>query len=126
MNEPADQAREALIVAPAHRLVDAVADVLAERYGVTATELFQVDYRLAVLLPLGEGTGITAPGHPAWRCFDHQEPVLDGTTGYFPVTMRGEQRGVLRLAPVSDEPAVRDELAGIATTLAHELAAVAA
>ncbi|MEV4200177.1 PP2C family protein-serine/threonine phosphatase [Micromonospora globbae] len=126
MSEPVDRARSALTEAPVDRLVDAVADVLAGSYGITAVELLQVDYRLAALVPLGPEEPVTSPGHPAWRCFDHQEPVRDGHTAYVPVSMRGERRGVLRLAPVPDASAVLAELAEIATALAHELAAVAA
>ncbi|MDO3702170.1 PP2C family protein-serine/threonine phosphatase [Micromonospora sp. C28SCA-DRY-2] len=126
MSEPVDRARRALIESPADLLVDRVAAVLAESYGVTGTELFQVDYRLSALLPLHDGDPITTPGHPAWRCFDHQTPVVVDQVGYLPVSMRGERRGVLRITPVPVPPAALDGLAEVATALAHELAAVSA
>ncbi|MFI5489949.1 PP2C family protein-serine/threonine phosphatase [Micromonospora echinaurantiaca] len=126
MSETVDQARRALIESPADLLVDRVAAVLAGSYGVTGTELFQVDYRLSALLPLHDGEAVTSPGHPAWRCFDHQAPIVAEQVGYLPVSMRGERRGVLRVTPVPDDPAALDGLAEIATALAHELAAVSA
>ncbi|MFC4019404.1 PP2C family protein-serine/threonine phosphatase [Micromonospora sp. GCM10011542] len=124
MSEPVSRARRALNETPADLLLRGIADVVAESYQITHTELFQVDYRLAELLPLTEGAAITGPGHPAWRCFDHQMPVVADGTGWFPVSMRGERRGVLALAPVPDDPTVVAELAEIATALAHEVAAV--
>ncbi|MET8231954.1 PP2C family protein-serine/threonine phosphatase [Micromonospora sp. NPDC005298] len=126
MSEPVNQARRALNETPADRIVGGVGDVLARSYGITDVELYQVDYRLSQLLPLTEGDPITGPGHPAWRSFDHQSPLLADGTGWFPVSMRGERRGVLRLAPVPNDPTVLGELDEIATALAHELAAVSA
>lgn len=126
MSAAVDRVRRQLTGTPADLLVDAVATELARSYAITSTELFQVDYRLAVLLPLGDGRPLTEPGHPAWRCFDHQEPIVAGSIGYLPVGMRGERYGVLRVAPLPDAPAVVDELAEIATALGHELAAVSA
>ncbi|PWU49364.1 serine/threonine-protein phosphatase [Micromonospora globispora] len=126
MSGPEDRARRTLTDAPADLLLDRLAGELERSYQVTRVELFQVDYRLAVLLPLREGEPITGPGHPAWRCFDHQEPIVNDGTGWFPVGMRGERRGVLRLSPVPDDPTAVGELAGIATALGHELEAVAA
>ncbi|SCL41568.1 Stage II sporulation protein E (SpoIIE) [Micromonospora pallida] len=124
MSEPVNQARRVLTDAPTDLLLDRVAAELARSYAITSAELFQVDYRLSVLLPLREGEPLTEPGHPAWRCFDHQEPILAAGTGYFPVGMRGERRGVLRLTPVPDDRTVVADLAEIATALGHELAAV--
>ncbi|MEU8329925.1 PP2C family protein-serine/threonine phosphatase [Micromonospora sp. NPDC048839] len=126
MSEPVSQARRALNETPADRLVGGIGEVLTRSYGITDVELYQVDYRLAELLPLTEGDPITNPGHPAWRAFDHQSPILTDGTAWFPVTMRGERRGVLCLAPVPDDRTVLAELADIATALAHEVAAVAA
>ncbi|WDZ84969.1 PP2C family protein-serine/threonine phosphatase [Micromonospora cathayae] len=126
MSEPVTRARRTLTDAPTDLLLDRIATELATSYGITDTELFQVDYRLSVLLPLHDGEPLTGPGHPAWRCFDHQEPIVAAGTGYFPVGMRGERRGVLRVAPVPDDPTVLAELAEIATVLGHELAAVSA
>ncbi|WP_330465621.1 PP2C family protein-serine/threonine phosphatase [Micromonospora zamorensis] len=126
MSEPVSQARRALNQTPADRLVSGVGDVLGRSYGITDVELYQVDYRLAELLPLGDGEPIDSPGHPAWRAFDHQSPILTDGNGWFPVTMRGERRGVLCLSPVPDDPDVLATLAEIATALAHEVAAVSA
>ncbi|WP_328370938.1 serine/threonine-protein phosphatase [Micromonospora zamorensis] len=126
MSEPVSQARRALNQTPADRLVSGVGEVLGRSYGITDVELYQVDYRLAELLPLGDGEPIDSPGHPAWRAFDHQSPILTDGNGWFPVTMRGERRGVLCLSPVPDDPDVLAALAEIATSLAHEVAAVSA
>lgn len=126
MSGPVDRARRSLTEAPTDQLVDRLAAELAESYGITGTELYQVDYRLAALLPLSGGEPIVTPGHPAWRCFDHQEPIVSEGTGWFPVGMRGERRGVLRLSPVPADPADLAALDAVATALGHELAAVAA
>ncbi|MFG1898655.1 PP2C family protein-serine/threonine phosphatase [Micromonospora zamorensis] len=126
MSEPVSQARRALNQTPADRLVIGVGEVLGRSYGITDVELYQVDYRLAELLPLGDGEPIDSPGHPAWRAFDHQSPILTDGNGWFPVTMRGERRGVLCLSPVPDDPDVVAALAEISTALAHEVAAVSA
>ncbi|MBM0275695.1 PP2C family protein-serine/threonine phosphatase [Micromonospora tarensis] len=126
MSEPVSRARRALNEASADRLVAGITDVLAPSYGITDVELYQVDYRLAELLPLGEADPITSPGHPAWRAFDHQAPILTDGTAWIPVTMRGERRGVLYLSPVPDDPQLLAALADVATALAHELAAVSA
>ncbi|SCG62300.1 PP2C family protein-serine/threonine phosphatase [Micromonospora zamorensis] len=126
MSEPVSQARRALNQTPADRLVIGVGEVLGRSYGITDVELYQVDYRLAELLPLGDGEPIDSPGHPAWRAFDHQSPILTDGNGWFPVSMRGERRGVLCLSPVPDDPDVLAALAEIATALAHEVAAVSA
>ncbi|MGK5675179.1 PP2C family protein-serine/threonine phosphatase [Micromonospora sp. URMC 106] len=125
MSEPVNRARRALNEAPAELLLDRIADVLAA-YGITRVELLQVDYRLSALLPLTDGEAVTGPGHPAWRCFDHQTPIVADGTGYLPVSMRGERRGVLRVAPVPGDRAALGELAEIATALAHEISAVTA
>ena len=123
---PEARARQVLTEAPADLLLDRLAGELVRAYRITDVELFQVDYRLSVLLPLGAGEPLTGPGHPAWRCFDHQQPVLAEGVGWFPVGMRGERRGVLRLAPVPDDRATVEELTRIGTALGHELAAVTA
>ncbi|MFG3301074.1 PP2C family protein-serine/threonine phosphatase [Micromonospora chersina] len=126
MSGPVDRARRSLTEAPTDQLVDRLAAELEQSYGITSTELYQVDYRLAALLPLSGGEPIVTPGHPAWRCFDHQEPIVSEGTGWFPVGMRGERRGVLRLSPVPADPADLGALDAVATALGHELAAVAA
>ncbi|MER7416414.1 PP2C family protein-serine/threonine phosphatase [Micromonospora peucetia] len=124
MSEPVNQARRVLNEAPADLLLDRIADVLATGYGVTRVDLLQVDYRLAALLPLVGDEPVTAPGHPAWRCFDHQTPTVAGGTGYLPVSMRGERRGVLVVSPAPARPGALDELTEVATALAHEISAV--
>ncbi|MEV4760659.1 PP2C family protein-serine/threonine phosphatase [Micromonospora sp. NPDC049559] len=116
--------RQILADAPADALVERFAEELDKQYGIADTNLLQVDYRLSALLSLRDGAARTAPGDPAWRCFDHQAEVVQEDVTYLPVTMRGERIGVLRLAPVGDDPQLRHELAGAATLLAHELAAV--
>ncbi|MEU4480908.1 PP2C family protein-serine/threonine phosphatase [Micromonospora sp. NPDC023966] len=126
MSGPEDRARRSLTEAPTDQLVDRLAAEFERSYGITRTELYQVDYRLAALLPLAGGEPIVTPGHPAWRCFDHQEPIVSEGTGWFPVGMRGERRGVLRLSPLPPDPAALAELDAAATALGHELAAVAA
>ncbi|MFG2108395.1 PP2C family protein-serine/threonine phosphatase [Micromonospora chersina] len=126
MSGPVDRARRSLTEASADQLVDRLATELEQSYGITHTELYQVDYRLAALLPLSGGEPIVTPGHPAWRCFDHQEPIVSEGTGWFPVGMRGERRGVLRVSPVPADPADLGALDAIATALGHELAAVTA
>lgn len=113
--------RRALAEAPAHLLVERLAECLGEAYGIGDVELYQVDYRLAALLPLGGGKTLTSSDDPAWRSFDEQAEVVDGPVRHLPVTMRGERIGVLRLAPVTVHAS---ELAEIATMLAHELSAV--
>ncbi|MGW0504203.1 PP2C family protein-serine/threonine phosphatase [Micromonospora sp. NPDC003241] len=123
MSEPVDEARATLTAAPADLLVRRIAELLEREYGITDTELLQVDYRLAALLPLTGGDEVTSPGHPAWRCFDHETPVYADGTGYLPVNMRGERRGVLRVAPLGDD-GLLSELLEIATAMAHELTAV--
>ncbi|MEH0929322.1 PP2C family protein-serine/threonine phosphatase [Micromonospora sp. CPCC 205558] len=126
MSKPVDRARRALNETPGDWLVGAIANVVARSYGITDVELYQVDYRLAELLPLTDGDSITSPGHPAWRSFDHQSPILTDGIAWMPVTMRGERRGVLRLSPVPDDQEVVTALTEIATALAHEVAAVSA
>ncbi|WP_431875688.1 PP2C family protein-serine/threonine phosphatase [Micromonospora marina] len=120
------RARRILTEAPTDLIVDRLAAELARTYGVARTALYQVDYRLAELLPLGDGPPVTGPGHPAWRAFDHQEPVIADGVGWFPVGMRGERRGVLEVSPVPADPHARRELDTIATVLGHELSAVMA
>ncbi|WKU08091.1 PP2C family protein-serine/threonine phosphatase [Micromonospora sp. HUAS LYJ1] len=123
---PECRARRVLTESPADLLLERLAEELGRSYPITDVELFQVDYRLSVLLPLGGGDPLTGPGHPAWRCYDHQQPVLADGVGWFPVGMRGERRGVLRLTPVPEDRTAAEELTRIATALGHELAAVTA
>ncbi|TCB95767.1 serine/threonine-protein phosphatase [Micromonospora zingiberis] len=123
MSEPVERTRTALTAAPADLLVSRIGRQLDQEFGIRDVELLQVDYRLAALLPLSGGEAVTTPGHPAWRCFDHQSPVYTDGTAYLPVNMRGERRGVLRVSPVADEALLTD-LAEIGTALAHELTAV--
>ncbi|MFI5836368.1 PP2C family protein-serine/threonine phosphatase [Micromonospora sp. NPDC051300] len=124
MSEAESRARRIVTDAPTDLIVDRLAAELRRTYGITRTELYQVDYRLAELLPLGGDESISGPGHPAWHAFDHQEPIVADGTGWFPVGMRGERRGVLRVTPMPDDRDARRELDTIATVLGHELAAV--
>ncbi|MEU0151867.1 hypothetical protein ABZ071_08055 [Micromonospora fulviviridis] len=55
MSGPVDRARRSLTEAPTDQLVDRLATELEQSYGITRTELYQVDYRLAALLPLAGG-----------------------------------------------------------------------
>ena len=118
MSDELQAARRALTDAPADEIVEHLAETLAKEYGIDDLELLLVDYRLSELLPLLGGAGVTRPGDPAWRAFDHQAEVTAGTTVYLPVTARGERIGVLRAAPA---PGDTGPLAEIATLLAHEL-----
>jgi serine phosphatase RsbU (regulator of sigma subunit) len=118
--------RRQMTESAADALPERTADVLAKEYGLGTAALLLVDYRLSALLPVTGGEPLTGAGDPAWRCFDHQSEVPDGSGIYLPVTARGERIGVLRCAPRPDDPEVRGELAEIATLLAHELQAAAA
>ena len=116
MSGPVDRARRCLTEAPADRLVGRLGEYWPESYGITDVELFQVDYRLSALLPLGDGEPITSPGHPAWRCFDHQRRCSPTASPGSRSRMRGERRGVLRLSPRPRRPGrPSHELAEIAT-----------
>ncbi|MEV4623736.1 PP2C family protein-serine/threonine phosphatase [Asanoa sp. NPDC049573] len=125
MNERLVDVERALAHAEADALVQRLSEEVEKHYGVTDVELFLVDYRLSALLPLGGGEALTHPGHPAWRSFDHQSEVFDDDVLFLPVTMRGDRIGVLRLASVpGDDEAAHGELARLAASLAHEVAAV--
>jgi hypothetical protein len=124
MHERLTAARRALGEAPADLVVEHLADHLAKAYGIAGVELYQVDYRLAALLPLSGGEALTGADEPAWRSFDDQAEVIDEAVRYLPVSMRGERFGVLKLAPATGQAAEPTDLAEIATMLAHELAAV--
>lgn len=116
----------ALVEAPADLLVERLAEQLTACYGIVDTQLYQVDYRLSELLPLGGGEPRTAAGDPAWRCFDHQDPIEHDGVIYLPVSVRGERIGVLALSPVPADPRLGAELPEVATLLAHELSVAAA
>ncbi|XVV14021.1 PP2C family protein-serine/threonine phosphatase [Actinoplanes sp. CA-131856] len=118
--------RRALAEAAADVVPERLAGALASAYALDDTEVYLVDYRLAALLPLLGDEPVTHPGDPAWRSFDHQSEVIDDDVVHLPVTARGERIGVLRAAPVPDDPDSRGELAEIATLLAHELQSAAA
>jgi serine phosphatase RsbU (regulator of sigma subunit) len=118
--------RRLMTESAADALPERTAEALTKEYGLGTTALLLVDYRLAALVPVAGGEPLTRAGDPAWRCFDHQSEVIDGTDVYLPVTARGERIGVLRCAPRPDDPEMRGELAEIATLLAHELQAAAA
>jgi serine phosphatase RsbU (regulator of sigma subunit) len=111
-----------LMSAPAHQIVEHLAEFLAKEYAIGTCELYQVDYRLSELVPLDGGAGVTHPGAPAWRAFDHLTEVADGGTLWLPVSVRGDRLGVVRLSPAPTDPDVRAELAEVADLLAHALA----
>jgi serine phosphatase RsbU (regulator of sigma subunit) len=113
--------RRAMTEAPADTVLECLAEVLAKEYAISEVDLYLVDYRLAALMPLIGGAPVTRPGDPAWRSFDHQSEVTDGTTTYVPVTTRGERLGVLRFSPAPEDADLCGELAEAATLLAHEL-----
>jgi serine phosphatase RsbU (regulator of sigma subunit) len=118
--------RRVLAEAAADTVPERLAEVLAKEYAVGDTEIYLVDYRLSALLPLLGHQSRTHPGDAAWRSFDHQSEVVDEGAIHLPVTARGERIGVLRAAPVPDDPDVRGELAEIATMLAHEMQSASA
>lgn len=122
MIERSSVVRRMLTESPADVVPERLADGLAKEYAVTDVEILVVDYRLASLMPLLGDAPVPHHGAPEWHCFDHQSAVTDGTTLHLPVTCRGERLGVLRCGPVTDDDA-REELAGIAAALAHELQA---
>ncbi|HEY6596084.1 MAG TPA: PP2C family protein-serine/threonine phosphatase [Asanoa sp.] len=126
MNDRLAAVRRALAQSPAEGLVESLAAELVKSHSVTDTDLLLVDYRLAALVPLRGAEPVTRPGHPAWRSFDHQSEVVEGSEHFLPVTMRGDRIGVLRLAPAPADADQRAELAEVATLLAHEIAAVRA
>ncbi|OJF12057.1 PP2C family protein-serine/threonine phosphatase [Couchioplanes caeruleus] len=126
MSERLTAVRRALADAPADRVVECLAEVVAKEYAAGDLDLLLVDYRLAALLPLFAGPPVTRPGDPAWRSFDHQAEVTAGQVAYLPVTTRGERLGVLRRSPAPSSEVERAELAEIATLLAHELQAAGA
>ncbi|MGA3489426.1 PP2C family protein-serine/threonine phosphatase [Micromonosporaceae bacterium DT55] len=123
MDERTSRVCDTLTAAPVDLLVERLEEELRRSYGITGAELLQVDYRLSTLLPLRGGEPVSSAGHPAWHCFDHQSPALADGVGYFPVTVRGERTGVLRVTPVPSEPELLGELVEVARLLAHELAA---
>ncbi|HET6478739.1 MAG TPA: PP2C family protein-serine/threonine phosphatase [Actinoplanes sp.] len=117
--------RRTLTEAAADAVPERLAEALAKEYGVTGTELYLVDYRLAALVPIFGGPARTHPGDPAWRCFDHQSTVRENGVIFVPVSARGERIGVLSCVPAPAAPGATAELAEIAAALAHELQAAA-
>ncbi|MCO8272733.1 serine/threonine-protein phosphatase [Actinoplanes sp. TRM 88003] len=118
--------RRILTDAAADAVPDRLAEALAAPFGLTRTELYLVDYRLAALVPLFGEVARTHPGDPAWRCFDHQNPVNEKGVMFVPVSSRGDRLGVLACEPAPDSPEAAAELAEVAVALAHELQAAAA
>ena len=116
-------AQRTLMSAPAHQIVEHLSDFLAKEYAISGLELFQVDYRLSELVPLGGGPAVTHPGAPGWRAFDHLTEVTDGTALWLPVVVRGDRLGVIRVAPAPAGATDRAELSEIADLLGHALVA---
>ncbi|WP_250035747.1 PP2C family protein-serine/threonine phosphatase [Paractinoplanes maris] len=112
--------RRLLTDAAADAIPERLAEGLATAYGITDTELYLVDYRLAALVPVFDGPPRTHPGDPVWRCFDHQSPVNENSVMFLPVSVRGERIGVLSCAPAPESPEL---VAEVAEALAHELEA---
>ncbi|WP_250000831.1 PP2C family protein-serine/threonine phosphatase [Actinoplanes sp. M2I2] len=118
--------RRILTDAAADAVPECLARGLAEEYGLTSTELYLVDYRLAALVPIFGDHPRTHPGDPAWRCFDHQSPVNEDSVMFLPVSVRGERIGVLACSPAPESAELTAELAEIAVAVAHELEAASA
>ena len=126
MTERLVQVHRAMMAAPADGILESLAECLTRLYPITEVQVLLVDYRLAMLLPLGDGVPATKPGDPAWRCFDHQAATPDGPAVHLPVTTRGERVGVMRVSPEPEDAGDLAELAEIATMLAHEMQAARA
>lgn len=125
-------AERALRTAAPHQLLDAVSEVLRERYAADSVELFMADYGLTVLQPVSVLPHTLEPvsvhNSPAGRAFGAQEPHLEGLREgrvrvHLPVTVRGDRLGVLSVTLPGEEHAREclAELADIAEVLAHEV-----
>ncbi|MFB7244075.1 PP2C family protein-serine/threonine phosphatase [Streptomyces populi] len=125
-------AERALRTAAPHQLLDAVRDVLCDRYAALSVELLMADYGLTVLQPVSvlPHTLEPVPVHtsPEGRAFGSQEPFVEerggeGVRAHFPVTVRGDRLGVLSvvLPPAAREAKTLAELADIAEILGHEV-----
>ncbi|MET8027250.1 PP2C family protein-serine/threonine phosphatase [Streptomyces avermitilis] len=119
----------ALRTAAPHQLLDALREVLRNRYAAESVEFLLADYGVTVLRPLSPEipTPDPVPLHDsrAGRVFGAQETLLeeaaDGLARLFlPVTVRGDRLGVLTVTLPSED--VKDslpELREIAEVLGH-------
>ncbi|WP_290059366.1 PP2C family protein-serine/threonine phosphatase [Amycolatopsis solani] len=115
---------------PPHDLPRALRVALREHFGAEAVELLMADYALTELCQVGEQPYTSEPipvdGTVPGAAFVTQaatfEPSGDGVTGYLPVSVRGDRRGVLAVPlPAEPEPPVWGELERFAEAVAHEL-----
>ncbi|GAA4018307.1 PP2C family protein-serine/threonine phosphatase [Allokutzneria multivorans] len=116
-------AERAMTSAPAHSLGDAVRDILHTRYGAEEAEVLLADYRSRSLEPvLHPGTGGHAvPSSPAGTAFAQQRAVVDGDFHHLPISVRGDQLGVLRLRWSGTPPGDLAELAELADRIGQAL-----
>ncbi len=116
--------------APAHALIDRLADALREHYGATVVELLLADYQMNVLCPvIGSGAGLPVTGSAEGQAFvdrrvDRRRRARGGVRVTLPVAVRGDALGVL-VVDRADAPdaATGTELLALATALAHDLRA---
>jgi hypothetical protein len=128
------KAESALRAAAPTRLFSTARSLLATYVDARHVNLLLADYGLTVLQPVTHlpqtGEEVSVHGeHPAGRAFSTQAPVVEVTadpgmvTVHLPITVRGDQLGVLSVhlpEPAKGTPAVL-ELAAFATAIGHEL-----
>ena len=110
MDERTSRVCDTLTAAPVDLLVERLEEELRRSYGITGAELLQVDYRLSTLLPLRGGEPVLVGGPSGMALLRPPVPALADGVGYFPVTVRGERTGVLRVTPAPSEPELLGEL----------------
>lgn len=120
-------AEQAVRSAEADRLVEALDEVLRERWGVRECDVLLVDLRLVVLEPvLGvDGSSVPLVGTAAGRCFNEQtlieEKCDDHVVLHVPLTVRGDRMGVLRLVFDEAPPVTREETRLLAACVAEQI-----
>ncbi|MFE9994969.1 PP2C family protein-serine/threonine phosphatase [Streptomyces avermitilis] len=119
----------ALRTAAPHQLLDALREVLRNRYAAESVEFLLADYGVTVLRPLSPEVSAPDPvplhDSRAGRAFGAQEPFLEEAADglarvHLPVTVRGDRLGVLTVTLPSED--VKDslpELREIAEVLGH-------
>lgn len=123
-------ALRAMRSAPAHDLLGALEQLLATQFGAGRVDLLLADYRLTVLLPVHHARDTppaTVDGSNPGRAFVTQELVQEatpeGSSLYFPVTVRGDRLGVLAVHfPAAPTTTDLQELAEVAELLGPTLA----
>ncbi|GAA2519112.1 PP2C family protein-serine/threonine phosphatase [Pilimelia columellifera] len=129
--DPLLRINQNMINAPAHLLVEALADGLRTEFDASGIELLLADYQLVCLMP------VLAPDHgqeslsagPAAACFTSQRPHdtedADGRWRlHLPVSVRGDRLGVLRMTlPGTPDSALAARLLLLTDGFAHLLAA---